>query len=83
MEGKGDFSESVISYVLIGGLLLSMGIEVIGIFAYYVQSGGFSSEFTSQWQVTGPNFFAYLYYLLSSVYYLESPTAIMALESSS
>jgi uncharacterized membrane protein len=80
LKGKnGEVPESIISYVLIGGLIASVAIEAIGILAYYVQSGGFSSEFTPQWQVTGPNFFAYTSHLLESVLSVQAPTAVMAL----
>lgn len=61
------------------GLLLSVGVEVLGILAYYGQSGGFALDYGSQWQVSGPNFFAYASNLFLSVPTIQAPTMIMAL----
>lgn len=79
MARRGEVPESVISYVLMGGLILSVGVEVVGILAYYGQSGGFALEFTSQWQMTGSNFFAYALNLLYLIPSTGVPTIIMAL----
>ena len=56
-----------------------MAVEVIGISAYYVQSGGFSYQFTPQWQMVGSNFFSYFFSLVASMGGVPDPIAIMAL----
>jgi len=78
-ENTGKVPESFASYVLIGGLALSVALELIGISAFYAQSGGFNYQFTPQWQMTGSNFFAYTFSLLDSVGTFQNPIAIMAL----
>jgi uncharacterized membrane protein len=71
-------TKSEISEVLIGGLAVSVTVEILGILAYYGQSGTFNFDYSPQWQMTGQNFFAYAVKLLSSVA-IASPTALMAL----
>jgi uncharacterized membrane protein len=66
--------ESAISYVLIGGLVFSLIAEVAGILLYYRQSGGFTFDYSQQWQLAGPNFFAYTLNLLSTLPSLQSAT---------
>lgn len=77
-ENAGRLPESWVSYVLIGGLALSVAVEIVGISALYVQTGGFDYQFSSAWQMSGPDFFSYASSLLGSVGGLN-PIAIMAL----
>lgn len=46
---------------------------------YYQQSSTFAFDYTREWQVTGPNFFAYFLNLLISLASVQNPFAIMAL----
>lgn len=78
-ENTGRIPESVVGYVLIGGLVLSVAVEVIGILAYYTESGGFAYQYTPQWQMTGSNFFVYFFSLVGSMGAVPDPIAIMAL----
>lgn len=78
-EETGAIPESVTSYVLMGGLALSVAFEVIGIALFYAQSGSFNYQFTPQWQMTGPDFFTYTLSLLESAGTYSSPIALMAL----
>lgn len=65
--GKDDESFSLgLSYILIGGVALSFATEVIGLALYYLQTGGFAIDFSSQWQLTGSNFFSYVAGFLSA-----------------
>ena len=65
--GKEDESfASELSFILIGGVALSFATEVIGLALYYLQTGGFAVDFSSQWQLTGSNFFAYVAGFLSA-----------------
>lgn len=79
MDEGGRLPESVIGYVLIGGLIVSILAETLGIATYYAQSGGFNFDFSSQWQMAGPDFFSYSYELLGSAGIFEAPIALMAL----
>lgn len=79
MSTKREVPESVIAYVLIGGLVLSVSVEVLGIALYYQQSGGFGFDYAASWQVTGPNFFLYVKDLLVSMTSVQAPMAVMAL----
>lgn len=77
--GKEDESFSAeLSYILIGGVVLSFVTEVIGLMLYYVQTGGFAVDFSSQWQLTGSNFFSYVASLFSSLNSGASATRVMA-----
>jgi uncharacterized membrane protein len=71
-------TRSEISWVLVGGLAISVTVEVLGILAYYSQSRTFGFDYTPQWQMTGQNFFSYAVRLLSSIS-IASPTTLMAL----
>jgi uncharacterized membrane protein len=74
-----EIPEAEIGYVLIAGLTVSVAVILIGILGYAVQSGGSSIEYTAGWQMTGPDFFAYLWNLLVSLSLSQSPVATMSL----
>jgi uncharacterized membrane protein len=78
-ETHKEISEAGIGYVLIGGLVISVAVILIGILGYVVQSGGASLEYTAKWQMTGPDFFVYLWNILVSLSTTESPAATMSL----
>lgn len=65
-EGEDQSFASELSYILIGGVALSFATEVIGLVLYYLQTGGFAVDFSSQWQLTGSNFFSYVAGFLSA-----------------
>ena len=65
-EREDQSFASELSYILIGGVALSFATEVIGLALYYLQTGGFAVDFSSQWQLTGSNFFSYVASLLSA-----------------
>ncbi len=67
-----------LSYILIGGVALSFITEVIGLVLYYVQTGGFAVDFSSQWQLTGSNFFSYVAGLFSNLNSGAMATRVMA-----
>ncbi len=75
-EEKGFARE--LSYILIGGVAVSFVIEVAGLAWYYLQTGGLSFDFTSQWQLTGTSFFAYITGLFSSNTLAVGPLRLMA-----
>ena len=53
--------ESTISYVLIGGVVLSMILITIGLLSYYVPRGlSAQPHVTTKWQMGGSNFFAFI-----------------------
>ncbi len=79
MEEDGRIPEAAIGYVLAGGLVVSTVVTVVGILLYFAQSGTFSFDFSSQWQVSGPNFFAYALGVIDSASSFEVPTGMMAL----
>ncbi len=79
MTRQEEVPENEIGYVLIGGLILSVAITTLGIVGYYVQSGGFGFDYTTQWQMKGTDFFSYTSGLLSSLLIGQAPVAMMAL----
>ena len=66
-RGTREALEVAISYILIVGVLASLTVEAVGIVAYYLQTGSFRSDFTSEWQLGGPDFFAYTAGLILSL----------------
>lgn len=77
--GREEIREAVIGYVLIGGLVVSVAVILLGLFGYLVQSGSSSLEYTANWQMTGPDFFSYLWNLVVSLSLRQAPTQTMAL----
>lgn len=71
--------DTILSYVLIGGVVASILIEILGISLYYGETGGFNWDYTSVWQLAGPNFFAYAGGLFFALVGGLGPTKIMAL----
>jgi uncharacterized membrane protein len=65
--------ESTISYILIGGVVLSMILISIGLVSYYLPKG-FNTQphFTMKWQMAGSNFFTYIDSFISQ---LTSPAS--------
>lgn len=56
-----DKLEAVISYILIGGVILSMVLIGIGLMTYYIPKGiGSSPHYTMKWKMSGSDFFAYV-----------------------
>jgi len=78
LSPKAEAPDSVVSYVLIGGVSLSVAVEVLGIAMYYTQTGGFASGYTPDLQVSGTNFFTYVFDLFVSLASFKA-TRIMAL----
>ena len=78
--GGGEEKEfaAELSYILIGGVGLSFAIEVAGLVWYYVQTGGLTFDFSSQWQLTGASFFSYLARLFSNISTGGGPLTLMA-----
>jgi uncharacterized membrane protein len=69
--------DKVISYVLIGGVILSVILEITGISLYFSQNKSFMVELeTEQWQLKGADFFSYLWHLLTSLFYGQQSTNI-------
>ncbi len=77
VEEDESFSREL-SYILIGGVALSFITEVIGLVLYYAQTGGLEVDFSSQWQLTGSNFFSYVIGLFSNLNSGATATRVMA-----
>lgn len=74
-EEEASILQKVISYVLIGGVILSVVLEVLGMSLYYAQNRSLAVEFTTkQWQLRGSDFFSYIAFLLSSLFSNEPST---------
>jgi uncharacterized membrane protein len=76
-EEQGFATE--LSYILIGGVGVSFAIEIAGILWYYLQTGGLTFDFSSQWQLSGASFFGYLAEFLSSNAAGMGPLRLMTL----
>ncbi len=79
MKRSEERFDTLISYVLIGGVVASILTEILGLSLYYAETGGFNWDYTSVWQLTGPNFFAYAGSLSLGLANGLGPTRIMAL----
>jgi len=66
MKRKIDL-EGLISYILIGGVLISIAVEVLGLGGYLLANGASQVEFTPRWQTGGRDFFTYAGDLLFSL----------------
>ncbi len=52
--------EEIISWILLGGVVLSGVLEAWGIFLYRQTTGGLALAYTPAWRLSGDSFFAYL-----------------------
>jgi uncharacterized membrane protein len=79
MDGTKEELEIIISYILIAGVIVSVALEALGLFLYYIQGSEATSAFTSEWQLSGRDFFAYAASLIVSFASAPTPISIMAL----
>ncbi len=79
MSAKERRLEEAISYILMGGVMLSLVVEVAGLLFYYRESGGFGQPFESEWKVSGEGFFTYALGLVSSIRSGLGPIKVMGL----
>ncbi len=84
-EDKAAKLQKAVSYVLIGGVILSLILETVGFVLYYTQTKNLALEFTKQWQLKGADFFSHTAYVFMSAIYggdhssINNPLKIMAL----
>jgi len=72
-EERIDNLEGVISYILIGGIILSMLLIGIGLITYYIPKGISSSpHFTMKWKMGGSDFFTFVSNLISQFNFSSS-----------
>lgn len=80
MKQREDYRfTTALSRILLGGVVLTLVAEIVGIIAYFVQTMSFQADYSSQWQLTGTNFFDYLWRNFLGFTFLQSPMGIMAL----
>src|SRR3989454_12201274 len=78
MKVQGRDLETVISYILMIGVLVSLTVEVVGL-GYYATTESLQVDFTSRWQTSGNDFFAYAWGTLLSVGEGATPLSLIAL----
>ncbi len=71
--------ETIISLALITGVLLSMLLETLGLFLYYIKFGRFQDLLAGGWQLEGRNFFIYVVGLILSFSSAPNPLNVVAL----
>ncbi len=63
----------MISYILIGGTIISLVLISTGLIIYYMPKGIESTpHFTMKWQMSGNNLFAYVTSLISKFHFLSN-----------
>jgi len=79
-EKDEETLDLIISYILVGGVVLSVILESFGLFLYCRGAHGFAVSWDPVWRMSGKNFFAYSAALFLSLGRgAPSPAAIMAL----
>ena len=79
MKDRDETFETIVSYILIAGVILSLLTEITGLSLYYIQNGNLSFDYSPQWQLKGANFFAYAANLITSFSFGFNAISIMAL----
>jgi uncharacterized membrane protein len=78
MRARGRDLETVISYILMIGVLVSLAVEVVGL-GYYATTESLQVDFTSRWQTSGNDFFAYAWGTLLSLGVGATPVTLISL----
>lgn len=64
-SGSGETGlETVVSYLLMAGVIASLLLETAGIILYYLSYGNLSIEFSKLVTIQGHDFFSFMYHLL-------------------
>lgn len=78
MRARGRDLETIISYILMIGVLVSLAVEAVGL-GYYATTESLQVDFTSRWQTSGSDFFAYAWGTLLSLGAGATPVTLIAL----
>jgi len=70
--------ETIISYILTIGVLVSLVVEAVGL-GYYATTESLQVDFTSRWQTSGNDFFAYAWGTLLSLGVGATPLSLIGL----
>jgi uncharacterized membrane protein len=73
----GDL-DTLISYILAAGVLVSLAVEAAGL-GYYASTESLEVDFTSRWQTSGNDFFAYAWGTLLTLEQGVTPLTLIAL----
>ncbi|TLX97860.1 MAG: DUF1634 domain-containing protein [Thaumarchaeota archaeon] len=79
MRVRGRDLETIISYILTIGVLVSLAVEAVGLGYYYATTESLRVDFTSRWQTSGNDFFAYAWGTLLSLGEGATPLSLIAL----
>ncbi len=71
--------ESLISAILMIGVFASLLVEIAGLGYYITSRGSLEVDFSSNWQTSGKDFFAYGWGTLTSLAQGANPIGLMAL----
>jgi uncharacterized membrane protein len=66
MRVRGRDLETIISYILMIGVVVSLAVESVGL-GYYATTESLQVDFTSGWQTSGNDFFGYAWRTLLSL----------------
>ena len=78
MKVRGRDLETIISYILTIGVLVSLAVEAVGL-GFYATTESLQVDFTSRWQTSGNDFFAYAWGTLLSLGEGATPLSLIAL----
>ena len=78
MSVRGRDLETIISYILTIGVLVSLVVEAVGL-GYYATTESLQVDFTSRWQTSGNDFFAYAWGTLLSLGVGATPVSLIGL----
>ena len=78
MRVRGRDLETIISYILTIGVLISLVVEAVGL-GYYATTESLQVDFTSRWQTSGNDFFAYAWGTLLSLGVGATPLSLIGL----
>ena len=78
MRVRGRDLETIISYILTIGVLISLVVEAVGL-GYYATTESLQVDFTSRWQTSGNDFFAYAWGTLLSLGVGATPVSLIGL----
>ena len=79
MRVRGRDLETIISYILTIGVLVSLAVEGVGLGYYYATTESLQVDFTSRRQTSGNDFFAYAWGTLLSLGVGATPLSLIGL----
>ncbi|MDA4128631.1 MAG: DUF1634 domain-containing protein [Thaumarchaeota archaeon] len=79
MKREVNDLETVIGFILLGGVVVSLVVEGLGLLDYVITLGSLNIVFSPEWQTGGKDFFVYTWSVLASLPRGVTPVSLIGL----